>query len=154
MSAGRVRRYTARDVIIHVADQESHAVVLLEGRARVIACSQDGTGPILAIRGPGEIVGELPSLDGGPRSALVEAVGPVRGLLLGQDSLRLVFSRHPRIMGLVSAVVAGRLREADRRRAEFSTVRVLSRTAAVLLELAEEIPGPADQERRLADDPG
>jgi CRP-like cAMP-binding protein len=149
LDAGRIRRYAGGEVIIHVASPDNHAVVLLGGRARVIACAENGRGPILALRGPGEIVGELPSLDGGPRSAIVEAIGPVRGLVLSHDGLRAILNLHPRIMGLISAVVATRLREADRRRAEFSTVRVLSRTAAVILEFAEEMPGIEGQPRRL-----
>jgi CRP-like cAMP-binding protein len=137
-TAGRSRDYQAREVIIHAGSQDRHAVVLLKGRARVMADTRSGRGAILALRGPGDIVGELPVLDGGPRSATVEAIDQVRGLILEPAGFRTVLQLHPGILNLLTAVVAGRLREADRRRAELSTVGVLARTAAVLLDLAGE----------------
>lgn len=135
---GRIRDFGPREVIIHAARQDSHAVVLLKGRARVIADTRSGRGAILALRGPGDIVGELPVLDGGPRSATVEAVDRVQGLVLDPVGLRSILQLYPKVMSIMTSVVAGRLREADRRRAELSTAGVLARTAAVILDFAEE----------------
>jgi CRP-like cAMP-binding protein len=67
----------------------------------------------------------------------VVAVGRVQGLVLSPGGLRSVLQHHPRIMTLMTALVAQRLREADRRRVELATAGVLSRTASVILEYAE-----------------
>jgi CRP/FNR family cyclic AMP-dependent transcriptional regulator len=49
----------------------------------------------------------------------------------------------------MTAVVVGRLREADRRRAELSTAGVLARTAGVILDFAEESAGSEGRPIRL-----
>lgn len=146
---GRTRDYSPQEVIIHAADPDSHAVVLLTGRARVQTDTRSGKEAILALRGPGDIVGELSILDGGPRSGTVTAIDKVRGLVLDARGFRSVMRMHPEIMGLISATVAGRLREADRRRAELSTAGVLARTAAVILDFAEAAARADGQPIRL-----
>jgi CRP/FNR family cyclic AMP-dependent transcriptional regulator len=138
-SIGRVRDYLPGEAIIQEISEDRHAVILLAGRGRVATVTRNGKEAILALRGPGDIVGELPALDGGPRSATVVAVGRTRGLVLSPEGLRSVLQQHPRVMNLMTALVAQRLREADRRRVELSTAGVLSRTASVILEYAEAL---------------
>jgi CRP-like cAMP-binding protein len=133
---GRIRDYRPHELIIQGLGDDKNAVVLLRGRVRVMAGTRHGKDAILALRGPGDIVGELPVLDGGPRSATVEAISDVRGLVLDFGAFRSILRLNPQIMSLISAVVAGRLREADRRRAELSTSGVLTRTGSVILDLA------------------
>jgi CRP/FNR family transcriptional regulator, cyclic AMP receptor protein len=148
-AAGRIRNYRAGEAIIRAVDPDRSVFVILNGAARVVAGARNGRAAILAIRGPGEIVGELAALDDGPRSATVEAAGPVRGLALGPARFAAALREHPRIMGLIASVAMDRLREADRRRVEFSTASVLPRTAAVILEFAEKQGPPAGCPLRL-----
>lgn len=54
------------------------AFVILEGRVEITL-----RGELLAELGAGEVVGEMALVDGGPRSATVTALEPVRALVAG-----------------------------------------------------------------------
>jgi CRP/FNR family transcriptional regulator len=53
-------------------------MVLLEGRVKVTHTAADGQETVVSIRGPGEIVGELPCLDHRPQLGSVGALEPGR----------------------------------------------------------------------------
>jgi CRP/FNR family transcriptional regulator, cyclic AMP receptor protein len=142
-AVGHIRKYQSGETLIQAASTDRSLVVILDGSARVVADAGNGRVAVLAIRGRGEIVGELATLDGRPRYATVTAASPVRGLLLRHSAFSGVAKSHPRIMELLADVAIERLREADRRRVQYATTSVLSRTAAIIMEFAEKEPGVA-----------
>lgn len=143
-TAGRMRNYRPQEVLVQAVSLDKNIVIIMNGNARVVAGGDNGKVALLAIRGPGEIVGELVALDGRPRYATVQAAGQVSGLMLRLPEFSTAVKSHPRIMELVKAVALDRLREADRRRVEFATASVLSRTVAMLVEFAQREPGAGD----------
>jgi CRP-like cAMP-binding protein len=62
---------------------------------------------------PGELVGEIAVLDGGPRTATVVADGPVRVLEISRDELMRVLEADPKAATALIAVLASRFRESD-----------------------------------------
>lgn len=77
---------------------------------------------LIALLGPGEIAGEVALLDGGPRTATVTALTPVRLLVMSQAELRSVLDAVPSVRRRVMETMAIRMRSgmgvatAERRR--------------------------------------
>src|SRR5438552_1384699 len=79
---GRRRRYRRGAVIFHEAQPCQAVVVLVSGRVKVASNTQGGTEVVLAVRGPGALLGEFSAIDGGNYSATVQALEPVVALLV------------------------------------------------------------------------
>jgi CRP-like cAMP-binding protein len=95
--------------IVEVDQPGGSFYVILEGEVRVIR----GTRTI-AHMGPGEFFGEISLLDGGPRTATVIAETPVVAVRVFKRSFDKVVTQEPRVASQILAVVARRLREAER----------------------------------------
>jgi CRP/FNR family transcriptional regulator, cyclic AMP receptor protein len=83
--------------------------VIVEGEVRVVRGDRT-----IARAGPGEFFGEISLLDGGPRTASVVAETPVVAIRLFKASFDKVIRQEPRVAGKILAVVARRLREAEK----------------------------------------
>ena len=139
---GRSRRYPAGRVLFAEGEPSDHVVLITSGRVKVFCTTEDGREPLLAVRGEGDLVGELAALDGGeqPRVATVVATEPVTAEEIGAAAFRDFLATHPTAtMELLHTVVA-RLRSADRRRVEFGGFESTARLAHLLAELVDE-PG-------------
>jgi CRP/FNR family transcriptional regulator, cyclic AMP receptor protein len=64
---------------------------------------------------PGDFFGELSAIDGGPRTASVVAVSPMRVLRLFRRTLIRLLEDEPRLTLTLIAGMARRVREVDRR---------------------------------------
>jgi CRP/FNR family transcriptional regulator, cyclic AMP receptor protein len=65
--------------------------------------------------GPGDFLGEIALIDGGPRTATAIAVEPCRLLVLAASSFRTLISKYPTVQGKIMKALAERLREAQPR---------------------------------------
>jgi CRP/FNR family cyclic AMP-dependent transcriptional regulator len=68
-------------------------------------------GKTLSTLGPGDFVGEIGLVDGGPRSATVTAESPSRLLVLGQREFHSLLAQHPGIQIQVLQALAHRVRQ-------------------------------------------
>lgn len=134
---GVVRRFPRGTALFHERQLSDRVMVLLEGRVKIASSSEDGREAVLAFRGPGEVLGDLSAIDGRPRSASVIAVDPVVALVIPAADFRAFLERAPRATLWLLTRVISRLRESDRKRAEFGTSDTIGRVAARLVELAE-----------------
>jgi CRP-like cAMP-binding protein len=83
--------------------------VLLEGEVKVVRGQRT-----ITRMGPGEFFGEISLLDGGPRTATVVADTPVLAVRVFKRSFDRVVTQEPAVASKILAVVARRLREAER----------------------------------------
>lgn len=138
-SAGRPRRSRRGEVLLREGDAGDSVVVLLAGWAKVVAASTGGHEAVLAVRGPGDIVGELSAIDpGGARSATVIAMEPVECRVMTGEEFRQVIAASGETALALLRLIVRRLRDADRRRIEFGAFNTAQRLSRVLLELATE----------------
>ena len=72
---GGRRTFPAQAILINEGDTTDSLYIVLSGRVKVYASSDDGREVVLAEYGPGEYFGEL-SLDGARRSASIKALDP------------------------------------------------------------------------------
>jgi len=84
------------------------AFVILTGSAAV-----DRDGERVAEIGPGDVVGELALLDGGPRSATVTATSDIEALVLTRPAFTAVLDEIPTLAHRLLVTLARRLRTAE-----------------------------------------
>jgi len=109
--------------------------VIRQGHVKVTT-SVRGMPQLLAIRLPGDLVGELAAVTGGGRSATVTAGGEVVSTVIQGPDFTDFLSRNPHVAAQVTATVGRRLRWANERRSGFATFPVHVRLARVLSEIA------------------
>lgn len=135
--AATTTRLDAREELFHKGDAAAQVYVVTSGRLKVVTGSAEGDEAFLAILGPGDVVGELPMLTGGRRTASVVALEPCELLALSRrDFLQLLRDRHEVAVELVLAL-AERLIHANEFVAEALFLAIPARLARKLLGLAE-----------------
>jgi CRP/FNR family transcriptional regulator, cyclic AMP receptor protein len=133
---GTVRRFAAGLPLLVQADDDDGVLVLLGGHVKLTVPTQVGREVILAVRGPGDLVGELAALDGGRRTASAVALEAVEALTLSGTAFRRFVTERPPVAHALHRLLADRLREAVRRQVEAGEHDATGRVAARLVELA------------------
>jgi CRP-like cAMP-binding protein len=135
---GRMRRYPKGSILFFEGDRSNSVLAIRTGRVKVTTITAEGHELVLALRGPGALVGELASLTVGDRrrSATGVALVPVFAQVIPNDHFVSFLEEHPRALLALTRTIIGRLHDSDRRRAEFGTYDTLGRLARVLRELA------------------
>lgn len=131
------RKWLRGDVLFREGDESEWVVVLQTGRVKASCHTIDGSEIVLAIRGPGALLGELSAVDREPRSATLQALDPVAALVMPVTEFEAYLLDHGRVAYLLMRTMAQRLRDADRKRIEFGAQDSTSRVAARVVELAE-----------------
>jgi CRP/FNR family transcriptional regulator, cyclic AMP receptor protein len=149
-SVGRRRPYGANVTLFHQGDEAGPVVVLLTGRAKVVSLSSAGREVIVAVRGPGDLVGELSAIDAEPRSATVTTLEPIEALMVPGSAFAAFLERRPRVALVILRMVAGRLRYADLQQADFATHDVVGRVAHRLVELCERFGATSEGRIEIA----
>jgi CRP/FNR family cyclic AMP-dependent transcriptional regulator len=139
IAAGVRHRYQPGDVLLRQGEPPTHVLALLNGRVKASRTSCGGEVLVLAVRGPGEILGDISVLGGGDRSATITAADPCDTRLITADR----FLPLVRSLGLEAELfrhAMSRIRESEEWRAELATLPAGPRLAWTLLRLA--VPGP------------
>jgi CRP-like cAMP-binding protein len=126
--------------------------VVLHGRLKVLRTTMDGTEVLLALRGPGDLLGEMSTLVGAPRSASVIAIEPVRLLVVPQAEFERLLATHPDVAPALIRVLVERLRETNEVHADLSEA-VPVRIGRMLLRLADRFGAPANDGAVVIDIP-
>ena len=137
--AAEVRRLKAGQVLFAAADAGDGCYRLDQGLLKVRVTSPRGEQRIIAILGPGSIVGELAMIDGLPRSAAVIALRDCELLFVSRQAFEQIVKAHPEAYQALVAILAARLRQADESLAANTFLSVKGRVARALLELAQHI---------------
>ncbi|MFD6620072.1 Crp/Fnr family transcriptional regulator, partial [Streptomyces albidoflavus] len=135
LAAGRHLRYRARSVLMHQEEPSAHVLLLLHGWTKVTATALNGYEALLALRGPGDIIGEGAALSGGYRSATVTTLEPVEAVVIDETRFTAFLSGSPRVALRLLSLTTDRQRATDRRRLEWAALTVRERLAVLLLEL-------------------
>lgn len=136
--------YSAGIDIMRMEEPGEATYLILEGTVKIAVEQPDGSSVILALLGPGEVVGELGVIQQTGRSATVTTLE--RSLLFWmhraafQDCLRQI----PAINRNLVLILAGRLRLANEQVLLFATQDVYGRVARILLAFAGEYGKPEE----------
>jgi CRP/FNR family cyclic AMP-dependent transcriptional regulator len=136
---GRRRAYRKGGFLLREGERSDHAFVIRQGRIKIVATTGSGHELLLAVRGPGELVGELATLTAADaaRTASIVALSPVQVQVVTGPELLDYLERRPKVLMLVVRLIMDRLRDADRRRVEFGSQPTMGRVAGYLAEMAE-----------------
>ncbi|MFD7744665.1 Crp/Fnr family transcriptional regulator [Streptomyces sp. NPDC059698] len=135
LTLGRELSFPSRAALMHQHEPSSHVLLILHGWTKVTASAENGYEALLALRGPGDIVGESAALTGRPRSATVTALAPVRAAAIEHGSFREFVAHSPAVSLKLLGLTSDRTRAADQRRLEFASMSVRERFAVLLLDL-------------------
>jgi CRP/FNR family transcriptional regulator, cyclic AMP receptor protein len=137
---GQIRSFPKNAVLINEGERADSVFVLLSGRVKVFVSDRQGREMILDIRGAGQYVGEM-TLDGGPRSASVQAMEAVSCAVVGRDALRAAIAADPDLaMSLIDRLIE-RARNATETVKSLALTDVYGRVSRLLLSLARERDG-------------
>lgn len=133
---GRHRSYQRGQVLFFEGDPGGSVIALKSGRVKVSVQTLHGRELLLAIKGPGELLGEMSALDGRPRSATATAMEAAQGLVVSSNVFQEFISEHPRIALRLLRTLTSELRNTDELIADRDAGDTVSRTARRLLQLA------------------
>lgn len=140
---GTLNHHPAGITVLREGDPAGSVLILLAGRVKVVATTPRGNPALLAIRGPGDILGELSAVVGKRRLASVVTVDPVDVLRLPGERFDRVMAQNPTIVQAVLRVMSHRLHDDNARRAVFADSTTAQRLEVLLADLAEQY-GSAD----------
>ena len=124
-------------------------VLVLSGRVQLVAYGMAQREVLLAIRGPGELIGEMAALGGQRRSASAIAVDDVEAGFMTGDEFRAYLREHPDAALVLIRMLVGRLTDATRDVVDLATQDSVGRIAKRLLELAHDHGAPSEGGTRI-----
>jgi CRP-like cAMP-binding protein len=128
----------AADQVLFIAGDPGDGCYRVEqGLLKISMIAPSGAERILAIVGPGAIVGELSTIDGLPRSASVSAVRDSDLSFISRAAFQAFADEHAEVYKHLVTLLAARLRETDAVVAAGSFLPLKGRVARALLDLAE-----------------
>ncbi|WP_131740067.1 Crp/Fnr family transcriptional regulator [Actinomadura roseirufa] len=142
---GRVRSFERGETLFTEGEQPGWVAVLLKGRVKAFSYREQGGEALLAVRGPGALLGEVAAIDGLPRSATVAALEPAQALAVTAEEFMAFLQAHGRVSILIMRMLCQRWRDADRKRVEFGMFDATGRVAQRLVELAERFGVPYER---------
>jgi CRP/FNR family transcriptional regulator, cyclic AMP receptor protein len=134
---GRMQSLAADQTLFLAGDEGDGCYRVEEGLLKASVAAPNGGERILAILGPGSVVGELSMIDGAPRSASVTALRESKLCFISRADFEAFGQSSPEVFRHVMTVLARRLRDTNDALAASSFLSVKGRVARALLSLAE-----------------
>ena len=131
------RVYRRGEVVLHQGDPGQTLHVVCAGRLKVVVSSESGDEAVLAVVGPGDLVGDLALLDGGPRSASIVALEPVETAALNRADFLGLLRHSPAVVEGLLAALAQTIRRLSDDVGDLMFLDLHGRLAKKLLELAD-----------------
>ncbi|GAA4343358.1 Crp/Fnr family transcriptional regulator [Variovorax defluvii] len=141
---GLTRNFPAHAILINEGDSTDSLYILLSGRVKIYASSDDGRELVLHEYGPGEYFGEL-SIDGEPRSASIKAIEACTCRVVQGSELRQFLADHPDFAMHLTRKLIRMVRRLTEQVRSMALQDVYGRMVRVLTDLSE----PAGEERLL-----
>jgi len=137
-SESTVRSYPRGQTVFHQGDPGDCLFVVAAGLLKVFTVSEQGDDLMLATLRPPDTFGELAIIDGGPRSASVEALEPTVLLAISHSAFTRLVRQYPSLQDAVLRSVAGLLRDVLERASDLVFLDLPGRVAKTILDLGDE----------------
>ena len=95
VSLARQRKVSRNEPILRAGAAGDEVVIVLSGRVKLVAYGADHREVVLALRGPGELIGEMAAFGGQRRSATAIAVDEVEAGFMHGNELHEFLREHP-----------------------------------------------------------
>lgn len=141
---GTTRSFPAHAILINEGDTTDSLYIMLSGRVKVYASSDDGREVVLTEYGPGDYFGEL-SIDGEKRSASIKALEACSCRVVQGADLRQFLADHPDFAMHLTRKLIRMVRRQTEQVRSLALQDVYGRMVRVLTDLSE----PVGEERLL-----
>ena len=128
-----------RQALFHAGDRGDGCYFLRKGAAKASIVASDGQERLLAVLGPGALIGELALIDDEPRSATVTALRRCRLRHLTKSRFFQLADENPQVYREALRILAHRLREANANILAQGTATVVERVARAFILLCDAI---------------
>jgi CRP-like cAMP-binding protein len=146
---GLLSSFAPGNVLLARSDCSGDVAILWSGLVKAVVRVADERQVVLALRGPGDIVGELAHIHGGHRSAAVVAVNQVEALIVPRDRFAETLRRNADAANSLRRLIVDRLCEADRDRLAAASMTVGQRLARFVLKVARRHGEPVRHGLRI-----
>ncbi len=130
-------KISADQVLFLAGDPGDGCYRIENGLMKVSVMSPSGNERILAIFGPGAVVGEFAVIDGQPRSASVSAIRDTELGFISRTVYEAFAREHPEVRDHIMTMLTQRLRDTNSIVAAASFLSIKGRIALALVSLAE-----------------
>jgi CRP/FNR family transcriptional regulator, cyclic AMP receptor protein len=134
---GQIRVFPPGETMCSEGEPTTYVFILVTGWVKVFAVTSDGRELMLALRGQGDIVGEIAGATTGHRNATVKAVDTVRALLVRYDRFGSFLDSHPGAARAYGQVMTLRWNDAATTIRSRALTTGGQRLALLLLELTD-----------------
>lgn len=135
---GRRAVFEPGQTIFALGEPGQSLILLREGRVEVSITSLSGRKSVLAHMGPGEVLGEIAALDGGPRSADAVASTRVIGTIMSRDNVLSFVAGRPEAAQAIIIELCKKVRNASEMFLTQSVIEGEPRLARAVLRLFEK----------------
>lgn len=142
LAGGAATRFEPGALLMRQGDPGTFVLLLTSGLIKVWRVDPQGEELLLAVRGPGEVVGDFAVLDGTVRTASVTAMRPCITYVLPAERFRRIVGEHGLEHILMRHIIA-RIREGEDWRAEMAELPARELVTRILLRLAAAVDGPS-----------
>ena len=132
------RRYERGEFVFFEGDRGDALFVMVEGLVKVVVGSVDGDEVILTTLRPPDCFGELAVVDGGARSASVQALAPTTALALHRDALLDLVAGRREVADVLLRSLGGLVRRLSDQVADLVFLDLQGRVAKLLVGLAAD----------------
>lgn len=137
LGLGSEMEYPGKAIVMRQGEPSTHVLLIRSGWLKVTGITPTGHEGLLAMRGPGDVVGESAGLDGTSRTVTVTTLEPVQARNVPGVEFSRFLDRHRNAWRQLLALTTDRWRTSDQQRLEQAAKTVKQRLARLLLELAE-----------------
>ena len=139
---GMTRAFPAHAILINEGDTTDSLYIILKGRVKAYASSEEGREVVLTEHGPGEYFGEL-SMDGEKRSVSIKALELCSCRIVQGPEMRKFLADHPDFALHLTGKLIRMIRRLTEQVRSLALQDVYGRMVRVLTELSD----PAGEER-------
>ncbi|WKU05688.1 Crp/Fnr family transcriptional regulator [Micromonospora sp. HUAS LYJ1] len=135
LQLGRSRTHEPGEILVKEGEEHREVYVLLHGYVKVVSNSRDGRSVLLAVRGRGDLIGEIAAMDDKPRTATGVAATTVESRVIGHGAFAAYRTAHPAAERAIQDYLLRKLRQATMVRSALNGAPVSQRLAQVLCHL-------------------
>lgn len=138
----RQKSWRAGEMIFQKGDPGDFLLALTDGRIKLFNVSTAGQELLIRMAAPGDLVGEIATLDGSLRSSAAAAATPVTALVLTRQDYRDMAVRFPVLQDAAIGHLCALLRQTNDRVESISLYPLRARLARFLLFALKHAHGP------------
>lgn len=145
LGSAKPKIYKTRAPVFHEGEAGGSMLIVLSGQIKISTIAAGGKEVALAFMGPGDVIGEITLLDGGPRTASADAMEPTRSLELTRTAFLAALEKSPATALKVIQILCKRLRATSEMVEDATLLAAAPRLARTLIRLMRS-NGVTDEE--------